>query len=94
MLTRYKKIGIIHFNLANFCSVSFGGERNGTQRKAADVPAWLKINCVPLKALKCHTIVWHSLSIQGTNAFFTLHSVDFLHANQLSRNILLIKIFD
>ncbi len=50
----YKKNnGIIHFNLANFCSISFGGERNGTQRKAADVPAWLKINCVPLKALKC-----------------------------------------
>ena len=32
-----------------FCSISFGGERNGTQRKAADGPAQLKINCVPLK---------------------------------------------
>ncbi len=29
-----------------FCSISFGGERNGTQRKAADGPARLKINVV------------------------------------------------
>ncbi|MBR3980192.1 MAG: hypothetical protein IKJ98_03420 [Bacteroidales bacterium] len=28
------------------CSISFGGERNGTQRKAADGPARLKINVV------------------------------------------------
>ncbi|MBP5722241.1 MAG: hypothetical protein J6X18_01465 [Bacteroidales bacterium] len=51
---------------------------NGTQRKAADVPAWLKINCVPLKALKCHIIVQRSLSLQGTNAFLRYTSLIFL----------------
>jgi len=30
--------------------------------------------------------------VQGTNAFLTLHYVDFSNANQLSRNILLPKI--
>ena len=69
MLTRYKKIGIIHFNLANFCSISFGGERNGTQRKAADVPAWLKINCVPLKALKCQIFVSWRFSYKAPTPF-------------------------
>ena len=43
--------------LQGFRSISFGGERNGTQRKAADGLVWLKINCVPLNELKCHNIV-------------------------------------
>ena len=42
------------FSLPNVSKMPKG---NGTQRKAADVPAWLKINCVPLKALKCRIIV-------------------------------------
>ena len=37
-----------------FFSVTFSLERKSNQ-KVQDVPAWLKINCVPLKALKCHT---------------------------------------
>ena len=55
------------FSLPNVSKMPKG---NGTQRKAADGPARLKINCVPLKALKCHTIVWNRLSLQGTNAFY------------------------
>ena len=30
--------------------------------------------------------------VQGTNAFFTLHSVDFFDANHLSRRVVLTKI--
>ena len=68
--------------------VPFSLERKRNQ-KVQDGLSRLKINCVPLKELKCHVYVgW--MGVEGGNQrLWSLHSIDFLYGSKLSLSPLL-----